>query len=102
MTITEYLNDNQLLVIKGNSPEKIVARHLQRKKFKAVVQTSSDGRFLDYSYLTNGFYFAEFHDDGHFYFWSEIDEPLIDIHLTSKNYYRIKGLITVYLKKCGI
>lgn len=100
MNIIDYLNTMQTLVIKGNDPECLVARHLQRKKFRAVVQMSNEGRFLDYSYITNGFYFAEFHDDGHFYFWIEPENPLIDVYLTNKNYYRIKGLITTYLKKC--
>jgi len=99
MDITEYLNDNKLLTVKQTDHTSLIARHLQRKNFRAVVQIGKEGRYLDYSYLTNGYYFAEFHDDGHFYFWLEIANPLIDIKLTGDNYGRIKGLITVYLKR---
>lgn len=100
MNIIDILNnEHKTQAIDPNDPAIKVYKHLQRHKFRAVIQNSNEGRFLDHSYLTDGFYFAEFHDDGHFYFWIKPEHPLIDTVISKMTFGLIKGQITIHVNK---
>lgn len=99
MNITDILNETETRTLKGNDPEIRVAKHLRKHGFRAVIQNSNEGRFLDHSYLTDGFYFAEFHDDGHFYFWIKPERPLIDTVISKMNFGLVNGQITIHVNK---
>src|SRR6187455_736217 len=102
MDICEYLHETGFKVIKGDTPQIKIARHLRKKGFKPTVQYAECGRYLDHSYLTNGELFAELHDDNQFFLWKDITEPLININISSKNFKTTNSLITRYCKMCGI
>jgi len=49
---------------------------LKSMGFQSVVQKDDEGRFTDPTYLTNGYYFAEIHDDLAIYVWHDPYEVL--------------------------
>lgn len=56
-----------------------ITDYLKTIGFKRVEQSDQYGRFLDPDYVCLDGLYAELHDDGMFYLWTDVFNPILEI-----------------------
>lgn len=69
-----------------------ITDYLKTKGFTRVEQSDREGRFLDPDYICKDGLFAELHDDGKFFMWTDPYNPILETWYSQRNVQYVKML----------